>query len=151
MIHVGEQHTMTYRVDPARTVPDVLPESPEFASMPRVLATAYTVAIIEWAAMQALRPHLEQGQITVGTHIDISHDAPTLPGMTVTVQVTCTAIEGRQVWFEVEATDQAGPIASGRHARAILDQDRFVAGVNRRDGEFAAGSLEPGAPFGGDA
>lgn len=132
MIDVGQQHTMRYTIGEQRTVPDVLPESSEFAAMPRVFATAYTVAVIEWAAMQALRPHLEPGQLSVGTQVDISHEAPSLPGMVVEVQVTVSAVEGRQVWFEVLASDDAGVIARGRHARAVLDAERFVTGVRRR-------------------
>jgi len=133
-IAVGQSHTMTYRVPADRCVPDVLPESPEFQTVPRVFATAYLVAAMEWACMEALRPHLEPGQCSVGVHVDLSHTAATLPGMEVRYECTVTEVDGRTVWWRVEAFDDLGPVGSGRHARAVLDQSRFEAGVDKRAG-----------------
>lgn len=131
-ITVGQIHTMTYVVPEDRCVPDVLPESPEFQSVPRVFATAYFVAGMEWACMEALRPHLDQGQCSVGTHVELSHTGATLPGMTVRYECTVTQVEGITVWWRVEAFDDLGPIGEGRHSRAVLDQARFEAGLAKR-------------------
>lgn len=131
-IAVGDAHTMTYRVPSNRCVPDVFPESPEFQTVPRVFATAYMVGAAEWACMEALRPHLDEGQCSVGVHVDLTHTGATLPGMEVRYEVTCTAVDGRTITWQVEVFDDLGPVGSGVHSRAVLDQARFEAGVNRR-------------------
>ncbi len=141
-IAVGETHTMTYVVPDNRCVPDVFPESPEFQTVPRVFATAYMVGAAEWACMEALRPHLEDGETSVGVHVDLSHTAATLPGMTVRYECTVSQVEGRTIWWDVQAFDDLGPIGSGRHARAVLDQERFLAGVDKR-GDQAGVSRVP--------
>lgn len=86
----GITHTMRYTVPDNRTVPHLLPESPGFAAMPAVLATGYRVGIIEWACMEALQGHLDDDERTLGTHVNLSHDAPTVPGSTVTIDVRLT-------------------------------------------------------------
>lgn len=131
-IAVGDRHTMTYAVPDNRTVPDVFPESPEFQTVPRVFATAYMVGAAEWACMEALRPHLDEDQGSVGTHVDLTHTGASLPGMTVRYEVEVTEADERTVTWKVEIFDDLGPIGSGTHSRAVLDQARFVKGVNRR-------------------
>jgi predicted thioesterase len=72
-ITAGLTATMDYRVPAERTVPHLLPEAPEFATMPDVLATGYLVGLVEWTCMQALTPHLPSHQRTLGVHIDDAH------------------------------------------------------------------------------
>lgn len=123
----GVTHTMRYVVPEERTVPHLLPESPDFAAMPRVLATGYMVGIVEWACMEALHGHLDDGEITLGTHVDLSHQAPTVPGSTVVVDVTLTGVEGRMLAFEVTARDEHAVICAGTHRRVVVDRERFTA------------------------
>ena len=82
-----------------------------------VFGTPYMSALMENAAMTCLQSFLEEGQGSVGTHLDISHDAPTPIGM--------------KVWAEAEmACDEAGPIGSGTHTRAIIKNEKFLAKCN---------------------
>ena len=69
----GIEHTMTYAVPANRTVPNLLPEASDFTTMPEVLATGYMVGIIEWACMEAIRDHLDEGEISLGTPVNFSH------------------------------------------------------------------------------
>jgi fluoroacetyl-CoA thioesterase len=132
----GLTHTMTYTVPEERTVPRLLPESPDFAAMPEVLATGYLVGIIEWACIEALHEHLEDGELTLGTHVDLSHAAPTVPGGTVTVEVRLAEVDGRALTFEVEARDEDATISAGRHRRGVIDRERFERRLEeRRRGE----------------
>ena len=48
-----------------------------------VFGTPYLAAMAESAAMTCLQSFLEKGYGSVGTHLDISHDAPTPIGMKV--------------------------------------------------------------------
>lgn len=136
MIEPGSTSTFTYQVPIERTVPQLYPESAEFQTVPAVFATGYLVGLLEWACMRHLREsgHLSEGQVSVGTHINVSHAAATLPGQTVTVEVTCTGVEGRTVDWEVSARDERDVITSGTHQRAVLDRARFMAGLQKKAG-----------------
>ena len=128
----GMTHTMRYTVPANRTVPHLLPESADFAAMPEVLATGYMVGIIEWACMDALRDHLDDGELSLGIHVDLSHLAPTLPGSTVTIDVEVLEVDGRSVLFAVDARDEFATISTGRHRRGVIDGARFAARLARQ-------------------
>jgi len=48
--------------------------------MPPVLATACAVALVETTCFDAPKPFPEEGQKTVGAHVDLSHVATTRMG-----------------------------------------------------------------------
>jgi fluoroacetyl-CoA thioesterase len=127
----GLTHTLTYVVPEHRTVPHLLPESPDFAALPPVLATGYLLGLSEWACMEALHGHLDDNEITLGVHVDVSHDAPTVPGSTVQVDVTLASVEGRTLTFEVRATDNHAVVSSGTHRRAVVDRVRMADRLDR--------------------
>ncbi|MGA2636178.1 thioesterase family protein [Methylocella sp.] len=74
-LKAGLRHVQKLQIDQSLTVPAVSPAFTGFADMPPVLATAYMVGFIERACIEALRPHLDEGERTVGTHVDVSHVA----------------------------------------------------------------------------
>jgi fluoroacetyl-CoA thioesterase len=113
-------------IGPGQTVPALFPDSAPFAAMPGVLATAYMVALMEWACVEQLAPYLDDGEGSLGTHVDVSHIAPTPPGLTVTVETVVTAMDGRMIWFAVRAHDGLDMIGEGRHQRCVVRWDRFV-------------------------
>ncbi|AGT04464.1 hypothetical protein cgp_0542 [Corynebacterium glutamicum MB001] len=123
----GLTHQMTYIVPANRTVPHLLPEAAEFETMPDVLATGYMVGIIEWACMELLRPHLDDGEISLGTHVNFSHAAPTVPGSTVTIDVEVTEINRRAVTFNITAADEFATISTGTHQRGVVNREKFVS------------------------
>ena len=128
----GHIHSFTIKVGEEHTVPALLPASPIFSKMPRVLATGFFVGFIEWACMEALEPFLEPGEGSVGTMINVTHTSPTLPGMEVTIDVTCTAVEGRRTFWEVDARDEKDPIGKGSHERFTVKWDRFEKGLEEK-------------------
>jgi fluoroacetyl-CoA thioesterase len=128
----GFSHTHTFIISEEKTVPYLYPESPDFASMPKVFATGFMVGLIEWACIEALSPHLDEGEGSLGIHIDVSHSAPTPPGMAVTVKVKCVEVDGRQVTFEVSAEDEMELIGEGRHKRFIVDWDHFNENMEKK-------------------
>ena len=83
----GLRHRIAYTVTERTTVPYTYPESPEIASMPKVFATGYMIVLMEWVCTLLMAPHLDPGEGSVGVHVDVSHLAATLPGMTVTVEI----------------------------------------------------------------
>ena len=97
-----------------------------------VFATPAMAALLEAAAVNACQAGLEEGQGTVGTHMDISHDAATPVGMTVRAEAEVTAVDGRAVTFAVRAFDEAGQIGGGTHQRFVIDNERFLSKAQKR-------------------
>lgn len=124
----GISCTHVFAVPPSKTVPALYPEAEEFRVMPEVFATGFLVGLLEWACIKAVDPHLDAPrEQTVGTRIDISHEAATPVGFTVTARVELVAVEGKKLVFEVEAHDGKERIARGRHERFVIDRERFDA------------------------
>ncbi|WP_302496744.1 thioesterase family protein [uncultured Flavonifractor sp.] len=92
-----------------------------------VFATPSMIALMENAAVNAVQAQLEEGQGTVGTLLNVSHDAATPVGMKVWAEAEVTAVEGRKLTYTVAAFDEAGPIGKGEHQRFIIQADRFLA------------------------
>ena len=129
----GLEHAFTFRVPRSKTVPALYPEAPEFESMPAVFATGFLIGLVEWTCIQALHPHLDwPAEMTLGTHVDLSHTAPTPPGLDVTVRVKLSLVEGKRLLFDVEATDGVDSICKGSHERYVVDTEKFEAKVARK-------------------
>ena len=127
-LKIGLQYTHQFVVPQSKTVPALYPEADEFVAMPEVFATGFLVGFLEWACIKLVNPHLDLSQEqTVGTHINVSHEAATPAGLTVTATVTLTAIEGRKLTFSVEAHDGIDLISKGKHERFIINREKFDA------------------------
>lgn len=92
-----------------------------------VFATPMMAALMEAAAVNALENHVEEGQSSVGTHMDLSHDSATPIGMRAWAEAELTAIDGRALTFSVTAFDEAGPIGKGTHVRFLIQVEKFMA------------------------
>ena len=113
-------------VPPSKTVPALYPEAEEFLAMPEVFATGFLVGFLEWACIKAINPHLDwPEEQTVGTHINVSHEAATPVGLEVTATVELIAVEGRKLTFNVEAHDGVDLISKGTHERFVIDKAKF--------------------------
>jgi fluoroacetyl-CoA thioesterase len=125
---VGMTYEHTFKVPLSKTVPALYPESEDFLSMPEVFATGFLVGFLEWACIKAINPHLDSPQEqSVGTHINISHEAATPAGLNVTAKVELTKIDGRRLTFKVEAHDGVDLISQGTHERFVIDREKFDA------------------------
>lgn len=91
-----------------------------------VFATPYMIALMENAAVNAVQSALDPRQGTVGTRLDVTHDAATPVGIKVWAEAEVTAVEGKKLTFSVQAFDEAGPIGGGTHERFIIAVDRFL-------------------------
>lgn len=121
----GLSHTLRYAVPRERTVPFIYPENPDFTLMPEVFATGFMVALMEWSCCEVIKPHLEPGEGSLGTMVDVTHEAATPAGFTVTVVSRLETVEGRKLTFTVEAHDGHDLIGRGRHGRVLVWWDRF--------------------------
>ena len=133
----GIKYEHKFVIPRSKTVPALYPESEEFAEMPEVFATGFLVGFLEWACIKAINPHLDWPQEqTVGTHIDVSHEAATPAGLEVTATVELLEVDGRRLVFAVEAHDGVDLISKGRHERFIINKEKFIAkvGTKKRNG-----------------
>jgi len=122
-----------FKVPPTKTVPHLYPESALFQQMPQVLATGYLVGLMEWACIEAIRPHLDwPGEQSLGTRVNFSHLAATPPGLTVTVEVRLDKVEGRKLSFTLAAHDGIDKISEGTHERFVIDAAKFTARVTEK-------------------
>lgn len=133
----GLKYEHRFVVTSSKTVPALYPESEEFSAMPEVFATGFLVGFLEWACLKAILPHIDwPGEQTVGTYIDISHEAATPPGLEVTATVELIEVSGRKLVFKVEAHDGIDLISRGRHVRFIIDKDKFDAKVGEKKAQL---------------
>jgi len=125
-LKAGLVHTFRFTIPPNKTVPHLYPESDMFREMPEVLATGFLVGLLEWACVEAIRPHLDwPTEQTLGTQVNFSHEAATPPGLTVTVRAQLIEINGRKLRFDIEAHDGIDIISRGSHERVVIDAARF--------------------------
>jgi predicted thioesterase len=106
-----------FPIDAARTI-DFMGEEA------RVYATPMLVRDIEVTCRELLLEHLEPGEDSVGTRVEIDHLAATLLGMKVTISATLAELKGRAAVFDVTATDGIDMICRGRHARFIANVEQ---------------------------
>jgi fluoroacetyl-CoA thioesterase len=125
----GLKHSFSYVVPENKTVPYTYPESDIIAAMPKVFATGFMIVLMEWTCTQLMAPHLDAGEGSLGTHVDVSHLAATVPGQTVTVDAEVAEVKGRKLVFNVRAHDGIDLIGEGRHERVVVAWDRFNAKV----------------------
>ena len=87
----------------------------------RVYATPMLVRDIEVACRELLLQHLDPGEDSVGTRVELDHLAATLLGMRVELTVTVASIQGRAVTLDVSGRDTVDLICKGRHTRFVVD------------------------------
>ncbi|MBR5472067.1 MAG: thioesterase family protein [Oscillibacter sp.] len=99
-----------------------------------VFGTPYMIAMMENAALTLLQNFIEEDKGSVGTQINVSHEAPTPVGMKVMVEAEITAVSenGKMVDFAVRAWDETGLIGQGTHTRAIINNERFLSKCNAK-------------------
>lgn len=127
-IPIGAKGTFTLVV-----APEHLANRFKDATLPPVLATPIMIMMMENAALNALKPHLEAGQSAVGTHVDVIHLAATPLGRSVTAIAEVTGREGRRIDFVVEASDDQRRIGTGTHQRMLIDLAEFTTRLAKSD------------------
>lgn len=93
-----------------------------------VLGTPFMIALMEGATCDAVSPYLEQGETTVGTSINVTHDRASGVGKKITARAEITEVSGRKITFAVEAKNEKGEkIGSGTIERFAVISERFMA------------------------
>lgn len=121
MIETGMKHTSLLTVTEAQTAAAV-----GSGDLP-VLATPMMMALMENAAMMAVKDHLPEGCTTVGGHIASSHLRPSMVGDVVRAVAEVTKVEGRKIEFRVAAYSGDALLGEGTHLRFVVNRDKFMA------------------------
>ncbi|MGH8874293.1 MAG: thioesterase family protein [Acidimicrobiia bacterium] len=107
------EHVVTEEMTPRHLLPAV------------VLSTPKMIELMEQCCLEAVEARLEDGETTVGTHVNVSHEAAALGGETVSVRCRLTDIDRRRLTFEVSATVEDRVIGEGVHERFVVDRSRY--------------------------
>ena len=91
-----------------------------------LLATPAYVEQMILAATDAVERELPEGFITVGKHMEFTHEAPTGLGMAVSVKATLARIDGSRLFFDIVAFDEIGEIGRGKHERIVVNRDQLL-------------------------
>lgn len=132
-LEVGTKTIIEYKVL-AKDLAKNLEISPE-DNFPPVMATARLVALMECASAKAMISILGDNKLSVGVNVNITHTAPTLEGDIAKATATFVGMEGKLYKFEVEAEDSGGVIGKCTHTRAVVSEERLMAGANKRVGK----------------
>jgi len=100
----------------------------------RVLSTPHMIGLMEWTCRNTVKPLLDEGYDTVGTHVNVAHLGAAPIGMSVIFTAEVVAVNERRVTFKVEARDEKGKIGEGSHERAIINVARFAARMAEKFG-----------------
>ena len=132
-LEIGTKASIEFKVE-KKDLAKNLEISPD-DDFPEVFATARLVALMECSAAKVLIPFLEEGKLSVGVEVNMKHLAPTLTGDIVNSTATFVGMEGKLYKFEIEAEDSGGVVGTCIHTRAIVTEERLMAGANKRIGK----------------
>ena len=98
----------------------------------RVLATPVMINLFEAAALAAIESLLPAGHQSLGTVLNVRHIAATPVGMRVVATAYVEKVDGRTVYFRLEARDERDLIGDGTHERVVVNVDKFDARVQAK-------------------
>jgi fluoroacetyl-CoA thioesterase len=96
--------------------------------LPSIYSTPDMIRLMETAGFHALRPYCEDGEITVGTAINIEHRAAARLGSEVRATAELESIGGKFYVLRVKATADGKEIGRGTITRAFVHPKRFEVG-----------------------
>ncbi|MFX0211020.1 MAG: thioesterase family protein [Candidatus Hodarchaeota archaeon] len=98
------------------------------------LSTPAMIAFMEWTARQCVQPRLPEGDITVGTRIDIKHLSSVPIGENLKVIAQLIEINNRRLTFKVKAEWKNEVIGQGCHERFIVNKEKFLEKIKQKTG-----------------
>ena len=90
------------------------------------LSTPAMIAFMEKTARKTVETKLLEGEITVGTRVDIRHMGPVPIGEKLKVTAQLVEIDKRKLTFKVKAEWRNEVIGIGQHERFIVNKEKFL-------------------------
>jgi predicted thioesterase len=113
----GSTHVVTLFVTPEHAI--------SFAGLPAILATPWMIWNLEHAALDLLKPHLEEGEISVGTRVEVDHLGAAKVGSEVSYSARLVLVDGAEASFQVEARCGERVLSRGLHKRRVVEAERL--------------------------
>ena len=126
MLEVGMKHSVELVVDKSKTAAAAGSGGLE------VFGTPYMIALMECTCKELAQKELDDSQGAVGISISTNHKAATPMGMKVTCEAELVEIDRSRLVFNVVCSDEMDVIGEGQHQRFIIDNEKFLAGVNAK-------------------
>src|SRR5215472_5074585 len=104
----------------------------------RVYATPRLIGDVEYTCRDVILTHLDPGEDSVGVEVALRHLAPTLPGSTVEISVTVTAVDRRKVVLDVVVRDEIEEISRGTHTRFVVEVEKTIERLKAKAAKLAA-------------
>ncbi len=128
-LKIGDRGTLCWTVDPTMVI--TLGGDPRAT----VFSTPNMILLMERASREALRPFLEPGEESVGVDVHIEHVGGASLGTEVEGSAKVTAIDGRRVVFDVQATAGDRLVGHGTHTRALVQLERLIENLVKLSGD----------------
>ncbi|HUB98055.1 MAG TPA: hotdog domain-containing protein [Stellaceae bacterium] len=112
-----------------RNTMEFVPEERHTASVvgnAEVVSTPALIGFLEQTSHRAIFPFVEEGEVSVGTRVEVDHLAAAFLGRPIVAEATIAGREGRRITFEVEARQGDKVVMKGRHVRAVVSRDRLL-------------------------
>lgn len=106
--------------------------------VPAVYASARMIGFAEVVCAELMAEHLAEGETSVGIGFHFTHEAATPIGMKVTMSARLAELKGRTCVFEIEGRDELDRICVGRHERAVIKLEKFLARLEEKKAKAAA-------------
>jgi fluoroacetyl-CoA thioesterase len=114
-VPIGIRGTAESTVKPAHTLHH------HDQALPLIFSTPHMIGLMEWAAANAMLPFCDEGEISVGTAINIEHRAPTTVGARVKTEAVLESARGRFFVFRVTAHNGVEEIGRGTVTRTFVN------------------------------
>lgn len=101
-------------------------------SSPQVLSSPSLITMLQTTCADLMAPFLDKGEMVVSTRIELSHFASVPIGSELLVRAEIIKSRGSTIYFKIEAQDEAERIASGFNDMYIVDEERFIRGIERK-------------------
>ena len=95
-------------------------------ALPPVYSTPHMIALMEFAAFNALQPFADEDEVSVSTAINIEHRAPTGIGALVKAEAVLESVTKRFHVFRVTAHNGLEEIGRGTVTRAFINLKKFA-------------------------